>query len=196
MGVVYKAHDEKLDRDVALKFFPHNLGSDKADTARFIQEAKAAAALNHPNICTIHAIKEVDGNKFIVMELVDGETLRETIRRATSLVALQLNDAISYSVQIAEALHEAHSHGIIHRDIKSENIMVNSTNQIKVMDFGLAKLRGSFHLTKTSSTVGTVAYMAPEMTQGGDADARSDIFSFGIVLYEMEGCRQRPARLC
>jgi len=139
MGVVYKAHDEKLDRDVALNFFPHNLGSDKADTARFIQETKAAAALNHPNICTIHAIEEVDGKQFI---------------------------------------------------------MVNSKNQIKVMDFGLAKLRGSFHLTKTSSTVGTVAYMAPEMTQGGDADARSDIFSFGIVLYEMEGCRQRPARLC
>jgi serine/threonine protein kinase/Flp pilus assembly protein TadD len=181
MGVVYKAHDQKLDRDVALKFLPQNLSADKADTARFIQEAKAAAALNHPNICTIHAIEEVDGNQFIVMELVEGKMLRDIIKSAIP----NPQSAITYALQIAEALHEAHSHGIIHRDIKSENIMVNAKNQIKVMDFGLAKLRGSLHLTKTSSTVGTIAYMAPELIQGGEADARSDIFSFGIVLYEM-----------
>jgi serine/threonine protein kinase/lipopolysaccharide biosynthesis regulator YciM len=181
MGVVYNAHDEKLDRSVALKFLPHKLTVSQNDTARFIQEAKAAAALNHPNICTIHAIEEVDGAQFIVMELVDGRMLREMVRGS----GFKVQEAIGYAVQIAEALHEAHAHGIIHRDIKSENIMVNAKNQIKVMDFGLAKLRGSLHLTKTSSTVGTVAYMAPELIQGSDADARSDIFSFGIVLYEM-----------
>ncbi len=137
MGVVYKAHDEKLDRDVALKFLPHNLPSDKAYTARLIQEAKAAAAINHPNICTIHAIEEVDGQQFIVMELVDGETLRKQVQGS----GFKVQEAIVYGVQIAEALYEAHSHGIIHRDIKSENIMVNSKNQIKVMDFGLAKLK-------------------------------------------------------
>jgi serine/threonine protein kinase/tetratricopeptide (TPR) repeat protein len=181
MGVVFKAHDEKLDRDVALKFLPHSLTADKTDIARFIQEAKSAAALNHPNICTIHAIEEVDGNQFIVMELVDGRMLRQVIQSAIP----NPQSAIAYSLQIAEALHEAHSHTIIHRDIKSENIMVNAKNQIKVMDFGLAKLRDSVHLTKTSSTVGPTAYMAPELIQGGEADARSDIFSFGIVLYEM-----------
>jgi len=179
MGVVYKAHDTKLDRDVALKFLPHHLTATADEQARFLQEARAASALNHPNICTIHAIEEQDGQQFIVMEYVDGKTLRQ-------MVPLQKSQtAIDYAIQIGEALAEAHSKGVVHRDIKTDNIMVNSKNQIKVMDFGLAKLKGSLKLTRTSSTVGTLAYMAPEQIEGGEVDARSDIFSFGVVLYEM-----------
>ncbi|MFN0159253.1 MAG: protein kinase domain-containing protein [Bacteroidota bacterium] len=179
MGVVYKAQDTKLDRLVALKFLPHHLTSSEAEQSRLLQEAKAAAALNHPNACSVIDIQEANGEQFIVMEYVDGVTLRQK-----SPVA-KVNDAIAYAIQIGEALHEAHSKGIVHRDIKCENIMVNSRNQIKVMDFGLAKLKGSLKLTKASSTVGTLAYMAPEQIQGGEVDGRSDIFSFGVVLFEM-----------
>ncbi len=186
MGVVYKAHDTRLNRDVALKFLPHGLSTHEPERARFLQEAQAAAALNHPNICTIHdIITELDPNgsgvQFIVMEYIDGKTLR-------SLSQSTINDqqsAIGLAIQIGEALHEAHMHGIVHRDVKTENIMINSKHQVKVMDFGLAKLKGSLKRTKTSSTVGTLAYMAPEQIQGGEVDARSDIFSFGVVLYEM-----------
>src|ERR1051326_6044496 len=181
MGIVYQARDTELDRMVALKFLPERLTSNDAERARFLQEAKAASALNHPNVCTIYGIDEFEGRKFIEMEYVDGSTLR----RKVSESPLRLNDAISFAIQIGEALQEAHSKGIVHRDIKCENIMVNSKNQIKVMDFGLAKLKGSLKLTRTSSTVGTLAYMAPEQIQGGEVDARSEIFSFGIVLYEM-----------
>src|ERR1051326_3734496 len=181
MGIVYQARDTELDRMVALKFLPERLTSNDAERARFLQEAKAASALNHPNVCTIYGIDEFEGRKFIEMEYVDGSTLR----RKVSESPLRLNDAISFAIQIGEALQEAHSKGIVHRDIKCENIMVNSKNQIKVMDFGLAKLKGSLKLTRTSSTVGTLAYMAPEQIQGGDVDARSDIFSFGAVLFEM-----------
>jgi serine/threonine protein kinase/Tfp pilus assembly protein PilF len=181
MGVVYKAHDTKLNRDVALKFLPHGLSAHEPERARFLQEAQAAAALNHPNICTIHDIAQEGDDQFIVMEYVDGVALREKIADGR----IQLADCISYAIQIGDALQEAHSKGIVHRDIKAENIMVNSKNQIKVMDFGLAKLKGSMKLTRTSSTVGTLAYMAPEQIQGGEVDARSDIFSFGVVLYEM-----------
>ena len=179
MGVVYKAHDTELDRTVALKFLPHGLTAEESEQARFMHEAKAASALNHPNICTIHTLGEHDGERFIDMEFVDGKTLREIVP------VKKMQDAITYAIQIAEALQEAHTHGIVHRDIKAENIMVNSKNQVKVMDFGLAKLKGSLKLTKTSSTIGTLAYMAPEQIQGEEVDARSDIFSFGIVLYEM-----------
>src|SRR5579862_3306163 len=178
MGVVYKAQDTKLDRFVALKFLPAHLHLHEAEQARFLQEARAASAINHPNVCTIYDIKEEQGVEFIVMEYIDGETLRKK-------VPLNVDDALRYAVQIGDALHEAHSKGIVHRDIKCENIMVNGKNQIKVMDFGLAKLKGSLKLTRTSSTVGTLAYMAPEQIQGGDVDARSDIFSFGVVLFEM-----------
>jgi serine/threonine protein kinase/tetratricopeptide (TPR) repeat protein len=179
MGVVYKAHDTKLDRDVALKFLPHQLTATADEQARFLQEARAASALNHPNVCVIHDIQEYQGQQFIVMEYVDGRTLRQ-------LVPLQKTQtAIDYAIQIGDALQEAHSKGIIHRDVKTDNIMVNSKNQIKVMDFGLAKLKGSLKLTKTSSTVGTLGYMAPEQIQGEPVDARSDVFSFGAVLYEM-----------
>jgi serine/threonine protein kinase/tetratricopeptide (TPR) repeat protein len=179
MGVVYKAQDMKLDRIVALKFLPHRLTANEIEKARFLQEAKAASALNHPNVCTIYDIKEENNQQFIVMEFVDGTTIKQ------KLPIQKLQDALSYALQIGEALHEAHSKGIVHRDIKAENIMVNLKNQIKVMDFGLAKLKGSLKLTKTSSTVGTLAYMAPEQIQGGEVDARSDIFSFGVVLFEM-----------
>src|SRR5689334_2210797 len=179
MGVVYKAQDTKLDRIVALKFLPHHLTANDAEKARFLQEAKAAAALNHPNACSVIDIQEVDDQQFIIMEYVDGTTLRKRIP------IQKVDDALTYAVQIGEALSEAHSKGIVHRDVKAENIMVNSKNQIKVMDFGLAKLKGSLKLTRTSSTVGTLAYMAPEQIQGGEVDARSDIFSFGIVLFEM-----------
>src|ERR1051326_8986710 len=181
MGVVYKAQDLELDRIVALKFLPERLTSNDAERARFLQEAKAASALNHPNVCTIYGIDEFEGQKFIEMEYVDGVTLRKRIAESP----LKTADAVAFAVQVGDALHEAHTQGIVHRDVKCENIMVNSKNQIKVMDFGLAKLKGSLKLTRTSSTVGTLAYMAPEQIQGGEVDARSDIFSFGIVLYEM-----------
>jgi serine/threonine protein kinase/Tol biopolymer transport system component len=179
MGIVYKAEDTKLKRCVALKFLPHGLEAHEPERARFLHEARAASALNHPNVCTIFDIKEEGGQNFIVMEYVDGKTLRQ-------LVPIQkIQDALTYAIQIGEALQEAHSNGVVHRDIKTDNIMVNTKNQIKVMDFGLAKLKGSLKLTKTSSTVGTLAYMAPEQIQGGEVDARSDIFSFGVVLYEL-----------
>ncbi|HTK82086.1 MAG TPA: protein kinase [Bacteroidota bacterium] len=179
MGVVYKAHDTKLDRIVALKFLPHHLTTQEAEQARFLQEARAASALNHPNVCTIYDIKEEGDQQYIVMELVDGTTLKH------KLPIQKESDVLAYALQIGDALHEAHSKGIVHRDIKCENIMVNSKNQIKVMDFGLAKLKGTMKLTKTSSTVGTLAYMAPEQIQGAEVDGRSDIFSFGVVLFEM-----------
>jgi serine/threonine protein kinase len=181
MGVVYKAQDTKLDRIVALKFLPHHIVAGEEEQMRFLQEAKAAALLNHPNVCTIYDIREEGGQQFILMEFVDGVTLRQKMAQG----ALKTGDVLSYAVQIGEALQEAHSKGIVHRDVKAENIMVNSRNQIKVMDFGLAKLKGSLRLTKATSTVGTLAYMAPEQIQGGEVDARSDIFSFGVVLYEM-----------
>jgi TolB-like protein/Flp pilus assembly protein TadD len=181
MGIVYKAEDIKLRRIVALKFLPPNITSSKDDLVRFNQEAQAAAILNHPNICTIYAIEEGNEGQFISMEFIDGITLNKKIAD----LPLKNNDSISYAIQIGEALQEAHIEGIVHRDIKSENIMVNSKNQIKIMDFGLAKLKGSIKLTRSTTTAGTLSYMAPEQIQGGDVDARSDIFSFGVVFYEM-----------
>jgi serine/threonine protein kinase/Tfp pilus assembly protein PilF len=187
MGVVYKAQDIKLDRLVALKFLPAHVSESEQEKSRFIQEAKSASALNHPNVCTIYGIDEYNGQQFIEMELVDGRTLRDTIAEGAGgkTSPLAIKQVVEFGIQIGEALQEAHSKGIIHRDIKSENIMVNSKNQIKVMDFGLAKLKGSLKLTKTSSTIGTLAYMSPEQIQGIEADIRSDIFSFGVVLFEM-----------
>ena len=182
MGIVYKAHDSRLDREVALKFLPHDLTSTEDEKARFLQEARAAATLNHAHICTIYAIEEADGDQFISMEYVDGITLRRKIAESGGM---SIDDVVALGVQIGDALHEAHTRGIVHRDVKAENIMVNRRNQAKVMDFGLAKLKGSLKLTKTSSTVGTLAYMAPEQIQGGEVDARSDIFSFGVVIFEM-----------
>jgi eukaryotic-like serine/threonine-protein kinase len=189
-GVVYKAHDTKLDRTVALKFLPSHLTKSDEDKERFIREAKAAAALNHPNICTIHSVDEHDGTQFIVMEYIDGVTLREKIGsspldKGGPQGGLSIDTALSFALHIAEALAEAYDKGIVHRDIKPENIMVDAKNRIKVMDFGLAKLKGEINITKAGSTVGTVAYMSPEQIQGQDVDHRSDIFSFGVVLYEM-----------
>jgi serine/threonine-protein kinase len=181
MGVVYKAEDTKLRRIVALKFLPEHLRTPEVDQARFLQEARAASSLNHPHVCTIYGIEEVDGREFIEMEYVGGSTLRARLAGSP----LGATEAVGYAIQIGEALQEAHSQGIVHRDIKAENIMVNEKNQVKVMDFGLAKLKGSMRLTRTSSTAGTLSYMAPEQLQGGDSDSRSDIFSFGVVLYEM-----------
>jgi eukaryotic-like serine/threonine-protein kinase len=181
MGVVYRAHDMKLNRDVALKFLPHGMSAGADDRERLLQEARAAAGLNHPNICTVHDIGEADGEPFIVMELVEGKTLREVIREGV----LPIATAISYGAQIGEALAAAHSRGIVHRDVKSENMMVTRQGQIKVMDFGLAKLKETPGLTRGASTVGTAAYMSPEQIQGGSVDARSDLFSLGVVLFEM-----------
>jgi len=181
MGVVYKAQDTRLDRTVALKFLPERFAATDEERARFLQEAKSAATLNHPNVCTIHGVEEIGAQQFIQMEFVEGETLQEIAQRG----AIPPAEALDYAIQVAEALHEAHQRGIVHRDIKSENIMINTRRQVKVMDFGLAKLRGSLKLTKASSTVGTLGYMAPEQIQGAEADARADLFSFGVVLYEM-----------
>ena len=181
MGVVYRAEDTTLKRMVALKFLPHHLTSNESEQARFIQEAQAASALNHPNVCVVYGLGREGDQQYIAMEFVEGKTLREKITAGS----LSVKDALAYALQIGEALAEAHARGIVHRDVKAENIMVTAKNQIKVMDFGLAKLKGSMKLTRTSSTVGTLAYMAPEQIQGGEVDARSDIFSFGIVLFEM-----------
>jgi serine/threonine protein kinase/Tol biopolymer transport system component len=181
MGVVYRAQDTKLDRLVALKFLPSHLSASEQDKARFIQEAKAASAINHPNICTVYSIDEHDGQLFIVMEFVDGQTLRERTKSQST----NLKNAIDIGIQIADGLAAAHEKGIVHRDIKPENIMVRKDGIVQIMDFGLAKLRGVSRLTKEGSTVGTAGYMSPEQVQGQDADHRSDIFSFGVLLYEL-----------
>jgi serine/threonine protein kinase/predicted Zn-dependent protease len=181
MGVVYKAQDTKLDRIVALKFLPKHLISDSVEKERFVHEAKAASALNHPNITTIHEIDEFEGQMFIVMEYCEGKTLKRIIEKET----LSVRKVLDIGIQICEGLTIAHEKGIVHRDIKSENIMLTPRGQVKIMDFGLAKLRGATKLTKTRSTLGTAAYMSPEQAQGEEVDQRSDIFSFGVVLYEL-----------
>jgi serine/threonine protein kinase len=187
MGEVYKAQDTKLDRFVALKFLPSLLTASEADKARFIQEAKAASAMNHPNVCTIHSIEEHNSQLFIVMEFVEGNTLRnfeETHRDAS----LQTKRILEIAAQIADGLGAAHEKGIVHRDIKPENIMIRKDGIAQIMDFGLAKLFASNNasrLTKAGSTVGTMGYMSPEQVQGLDVDFRTDIFSLGVVLYEM-----------
>lgn len=183
MGVVYKAQDTKLDRHVALKFLPHNITASQQEKSRFLQEAKAAAALNHPNICTIYGIEEHGDEQFIVMEFVDGKTLRTHIAHPISQIPF--SQVVDWASQIGEALSAAHEKEITHRDIKPDNIMVNTKDQIKVMDFGLAKLKGGLGLTKTATTVGTIAYMSPEQIQGAEVDHRADIWAFGVVLYEM-----------
>ncbi len=187
MGAVYKARDRMLGRTVALKFLPDPLTSDEAGKDRILHEARAAAALNHSNICTVYGVEEHDGRMFIAMEYVDGGTIRE------KLPYPRIDDAVTAAIQIAEALEEAHSRGIVHRDIKADNIMLTSRGQIKVTDFGLAKANSATSPDPVSGTAGTAAYMAPEVIQGGKTDARSDIFSFGVLLYEMLAGR-RPFR--
>ena len=182
MGVVYKAQDLKLDRSVALKFLPPDLIRDPQARTRFLHEAKAASALQHNNICTVHDVDETaDGALFIVMDLYDGETLKERIDRGP----LQISEARNLAVQIAQGLSEAHRAGIIHRDIKPANIHITKSGVAKILDFGLAKLCGRTMLTKAGSTIGTAAYMSPEQASGETVDHRTDIWSFGVVLYEM-----------
>ena len=181
MGVVYKAKDTKLDRFVALKFLPPHLSMDDEAKQRFIHEAKAASALDHVNICTIHDIGETDeGRLFIAMTCYEGETLKKKIERG----ALAVPKVVDYATQIAEGLGRAHEEGIVHRDVKPANVMVTSRERVKILDFGLAKM-ADVKLTKTGSTLGTVAYMSPEQARGEAVDQRTDIWALGVVLYEM-----------
>src|SRR5882672_3745376 len=193
MGVVYEARDRRLDRRVALKILPPAKVSDPARKQRFIQEAKAASALNHPNIITIYDIDSENGSDYIAMELVPGRTLDDIITRRRPRLA----EALRYAVQIADALAAAHAAGIVHRDLKPDNVMITETGLVKVLDFGLAKLtdeadtsaddvtRTVRAVTEDGTVVGTAAYMSPEQAEGKKVDARSDIFSFGSVLYEI-----------
>jgi non-specific serine/threonine protein kinase len=181
MGVVYKAQDTKLQRPVALKFLPPHIADSSEEKARFIQEAQSASALNHPNVTTIHGIEESPEGLFIAMEYVEGKTLKQIVEEET----LSVKKVLDIGIQVCEGLAIAHEKGIIHRDIKSDNIMLTPRGQVKIMDFGLAKLKGASKLTQTGSTLGTLAYMSPEQAQGEEVDQRSDIFSFGVVLYEL-----------
>ena len=181
MGVVYKAQDTKLDRIVALKFLPKHLLCDGEAKTRFEHEAKAASALDHPNIATIYEIDEAEGECFISMAFVEGKSLKELLKEKT----LSLKEVLDIAIQIGEGLNAAHKKGIVHRDIKSENLMLTNEGLVKIMDFGLAKLKGITNLTKDGSTLGTAAYMSPEQAKGEEVDNRSDIFSFGVVLYEL-----------
>jgi len=181
MGVVYRAHDNKLKRDVALKFLPRHALDDAELKTRFLQEAQAAAALNHPNICTVYEIDEQDQQPFIAMEWIAGTDLKELIRSGPR----NLEEALDFAMQMAKALQAAHEKDIVHRDVKSANVMVTSEGQAKIMDFGLATLGGSRGLTKSGTTLGTPVYMSPEQALGEKVDHRSDIWSLGVVLYEM-----------
>ncbi|HTK82604.1 MAG TPA: protein kinase [Bacteroidota bacterium] len=183
MGIVYKAQDTKLDRIVAIKFLPQHLSASEENKTRFIQEAKATAALNHPNILGVFEIDEQDKRLFFVMEFVEGSTLKKHIANLKSGVPLV--QALEWTAQIAQGLKAAHDKNIVHRDIKPENVMVSSGGKLKIMDFGIAKLKSSSGLTKTGTSLGTLSYMSPEQAQGDAADQRSDIWSLGVVLYEM-----------
>ena len=186
MGIVYKAHDTKLDRLVALKFLPPQLSVAENDRARFLQEARAISALNHPSIATIHDIDEANGQKFLVLEYIPGGTLKSKLKHLKSEDRhFLLSEVLDYGIQAAEALAHAHRHQIIHRDVKTDNMMLTEEGKVKLTDFGLAKLRGGAQVTKTGTTVGTAAYMSPEQIRGEEVDRRSDIFSFGVVLYEL-----------
>lgn len=181
MGVVYLAEDTKLERKVAIKFLPRHIAGNSEERERFKIEAKAAAALNHSNIATIHAIEESGDDTFIVMEFIEGVELKDKIKSGS----ISINKSVNIAIQIAEGLEAAHKKGIVHRDIKSQNIMITKDGKVKIMDFGLAKMGGGTQLTKVGSTVGTAAYMSPEQAKGEEVDHRTDIWSFGVVFYEM-----------
>ena len=181
MGIVFKAKDTRLKRAVALKFLPAELTQDEEAKKRFIQEAQAAAALNHPNICIIHEVDEADDQTFIAMEFIEGQTLKDKIESGP----MEIDEAVGIVTQVAEGLSEAHAKGIVHRDIKPANIMLTDKGQAKITDFGLAKLSWSVDLTKTPTIMGTVAYMSPEQARGVEVDHRTDIWSLGAMLYEM-----------
>ena len=182
MGVVYKAEDTKLKRPVALKFLPPYLTQDPEAKKRFIKEAQAASALQHNNICTIYEINETDeGQLYISMEHLSGKTLKEKIQENK----LTIEETVDIVTQAAQGLKKAHKKGIVHRDIKPANLIVTDDGVVKIVDFGLAKLTGQTKLTQTGSTLGTIAYMSPEQTQGIDVDLRTDIWALGVILYEM-----------
>jgi serine/threonine protein kinase len=182
MGVVYKARDTRLDRIVTLKFLQPHLVAQQDAKARFIHEAKAASALDHSNICTVYDIDETpDGQLFIAMAYYAGETLADRIARGP----LPIGDSLDIAVEIAEALGRAHQAGIVHRDLKPANVMLTERAEVKLLDFGIAKLEGTAGLTKTGVLMGTVAYMSPEQAGGDNVDHRADIWSLGVVLYEL-----------
>ncbi len=181
MGVVYKAEDSKLKRMVALKFLPLYAVASKEEKSRFTHEAQAAARLNHPNICTIYEINESDEQPFIAMEFVEGQSLKEKIASGP----LKMEEALHIMIQVSEGLEEAHKKGIVHRDIKSANIMISENGKVKITDFGLAKLAGRTQITKSGTTLGTVAYMSPEQARGESVGFSTDIWSLGVVFYEM-----------